>query len=478
MKFATYDARPTSTARAARSVPSELTGPERISPRRDGQVLLNTQGRPADVEWTRAEWTEICEHLHNQNGDFRFIMGFRTHGLKDYKRSKRVPVSRAISWAWDSIRGKAKVRMAFVPYSMNNRKQSRWGALDFDAHGGEHERARSFAFAAFRELMTLDLFVVLEMSGAGWHVWAVSPDFQPVGKWVKLLKAVAHSIGAPIKDGVCEIYPPDSLDERSEFGRGMRAPGSWNPSTESVSLIFWQNLKSFKNAKDFAPRLTDKRNKFFPSAAECLDGVGLYRGWAEKWGVKFRITSPRTRNRQLCGLVGEVFHQVGHKMARSIVEEQFASKTVATAATLPEHLESFCALWRGLHRDWLAGLTPGERTCFDSLETENLKDAFRIVKSYKRRAAQNGEPDFAVAAEDLGGRLGISLQAACKIREALVRSGVLKQTAPYEPNRRAARFRWNCDEGGAAVAEVHEDARAKPGSRAKAAILAETGKAL
>jgi hypothetical protein len=125
-------------------------------------ALLNTQGRTANIEWTRSEWTSICEHLNNENGDCRFVMGFRKHGLKQYVRSRHVPMKRAISWAWSSICGNTKTPMAFAPYSSNNRKQSRWGALDFDAHDGEHERARSFAFAAFRELLNYDFFVVLE----------------------------------------------------------------------------------------------------------------------------------------------------------------------------------------------------------------------------------------------------------------------------------------------------------------------------
>jgi hypothetical protein len=373
-------------------------------------------------------------------------MGFRTHGLKDYKRSKKVPVRRAISWAWESIRGKAKTPMAFVPYSMNNRKQSRWGALDFDAHNGEHERARTFALAAFRELMTTKLFVVLETSGAGWHVWAVSPDFHPVGWWVKILKAVAHRIGAPIRDGVCEIFPPDTLPENCEFGRGMRVPGSWNPSTETANCIFFQNLRLCDFAKDSACRLTDKKKKLLS-----IGGRGdvaersLYREWEGRWRERFGITSLRTRNRQLCGLVGEVFHQVGHEMARRIVEDQFRSKTVETGATLPEHLASFTDLWRGLQEDWLAGLTAAERSCFDGLKTENLRDAFRIVRSYWRWAKERSEADFGIAAADLGDRLGVCLQAGCDIRKGLAESGVIAQTAPYQPNLRAARYKWICD---------------------------------
>jgi hypothetical protein len=415
-----------------------------VNPRCEG-VLLNTQGRTADVEFTRDEWTSLCNHLHNENGPNRYAMAFREHGATNYKRAKRMPVSQAIQWSWDSITSKTKDPMAFAPYSMNNRKQSRWGAMDFDAHDGEHERARSFAFAAFRELMASRLFVVLEMSGAGWHVWAVAKGFRPVGKWVKLLKAVAHSIGAPIRDGVCEIFPPDTLPENSKFGLPMRAPGSWNPRTGTVNRIYWQNLKTCAFAKDSKRPLTYKRKKFLSLPATGVATNGLYRRWKERWQGEFSITTSHTRNGKLCGLVGEVFHQVGHAMARRIVEEQFHSKAVETKATLPEHLESFCALWLGLHRKWLAGLTPAERKCLDNLHTENLRDAFRIVRSYSLLAAAKGEADFGIAAEDLGDRLGVSLQAGCDIRKGLAERGVIAQTAPCQCNQRAARFKWTCD---------------------------------
>jgi hypothetical protein len=116
--------------------------------------------------------------------------------------------------------------------------------------------------------------------------------------------------------------------------------------------------------------LTDKRKKFLSIPLDagneivgsCVggaatDGAGLYRAWSAKWSAKFGITSARTRNGQLCGPVGEMFHQVGHEMALRIATEQFRSKTVETVATLPKHLESFNGLWRGLQLGWLAGLT-------------------------------------------------------------------------------------------------------------------------
>jgi hypothetical protein len=423
--------------------------------RRRNEVLLSTQGRTADDVWTCAEWTKLSEHLHNENGDRRFVMGFRKYGVKQYVRSKNVPVDRGISWGWDSIRARAKTNMAFTPYSMNNRKQSRWGALDFDAHDGEHERARTFAFAAFHKLLDEDLVIILESSGAGWHVWAISQDFHPVGWWIKLLKAVTHAIGAPIRDGVCEIFPPDTLPENSEFGCAMRAPGSWNPGTETLNLIWWQNTK------ELTDQLTNKRKKLLSipqNAGDDVmgssvrsasnDGSGLYRAWSEKWSVTFRITSLRTRNDQLSKLVGQMFPQVGHDMARRIAEEQFRSRTVKTVASLPKHMESFSGLWRGLRRRWRAGLTQAERRRFDDLDTENLKDAFRIVRSYQRLAVATGATDFPVAAQNLGERLGVSLQGACKIRDALVNKRVIARTAPYQRHAQAARYRWTCDGSG------------------------------
>jgi hypothetical protein len=71
----------------------------------------------------------------------------------------------------------------------------------------------------------------LESSGSGWHVWAISPDFKPIAHWIRLLKGIARDIGAPIEIGACEIYPPDTLSRG--FGKGMRAPGAFNPGTNT-----------------------------------------------------------------------------------------------------------------------------------------------------------------------------------------------------------------------------------------------------
>src|SRR5207249_1690821 len=106
------------------------------------EALLSLQGKAASDIWTCEDWTKLCRHLHNDNGPTRFVMGFRKDGVKHYVRSKNLLASKAIAWGWSSIRGQPKSRLAFVPYSTNSSRLSRWGAMDFDAHDGGHDRAR------------------------------------------------------------------------------------------------------------------------------------------------------------------------------------------------------------------------------------------------------------------------------------------------------------------------------------------------
>ena len=137
-------------------------------------AVMDWQRRRADVVWTRIEWMALCQHLHNGNGPTQFVMGFRAaDGCKKYVKSKKHLVDRAISWSWDSIARAPKSRLAFVPYSVNDQQQSRWGGMDFDAHQeGQADRARELAWAAFRLLLGVpDMALILETSGSGgWHV--------------------------------------------------------------------------------------------------------------------------------------------------------------------------------------------------------------------------------------------------------------------------------------------------------------------
>lgn len=415
----------------------------------DPLAVLNWQAKKASDIWTKAEWTSLCEYLHNENPPHHFIMAFRDDaGIKQYKRSKRWTAERAISWAWASIAGEPRSRLAFVPYAHNDRQQSRWGGMDFDAHAGESGRARELAFAAFRCFLNMpELCVILETSGSGgWHVWAISPDFHGTREWIRLLKSVASLIGTVIADGICEIFPPDSLPSR--FGKGMRAPGCWNPATDTVSEIVWENSRSSLasvlsgksktvplNCNGLQGHFPDtKKETSFSSPSSPYRLTELIR--------KFGIKELSTRNRKLSMLTGEIFYQVGYATARLIVEAQFHRKTVSTKASEQEHLASFDELWRGLAQRWQGKLSKSEREKFQQLETENERDAFRIIRSFSRKAKMDGAADFPIVRNNLAERLGITGNGAAGIRDKLARLGVIKKTADYVPNKFAARFKW------------------------------------
>ena len=416
---------------------------------------LSWQPKRADAVWTRSEWTALCYHLHNGNGPSRFIMGWYGFNKKTeswgkiYAKSKTKPVDRVISWAWSSIAGKPKSRLAFVPYSTNERQESRWGGLDFDAHQeGQADRARELAFAAFRVLLNApDLSIVLETSGTGgWHVWAISKDFHPIQEWVRLLKDVAATIGAPVVSGVCEIYPPDS--EPSRFGKGMRAPGCWNPGSDTHSEIVWENTRSFLeivlsgNSKTRSLITNDLQHELPDREKSFLSPPPLPPSRVAEILRKLGITAASTRNNQLASLVGEVFHQVGQATARSLAEAQYRTATVKPTATESEHMASFGELWAGLASNWTATLSPAERAIVASLETENERDAFRIVRSYARKAKLDGNTDFPIVRDNLAERLGITGPGAKKVRDKLATLGAIRMTCPHVPNKTAARFEW------------------------------------
>ena len=96
----------------------------------------------------------------------------------------------------------------------------------------------------------------------------------------------------------------------------------------------------------------------------------------------------------------------------------------------------------GLADRWTARLSAEEREIFTRLETENERDAFRIVRSFGRKAEQDGAADFPIVRDNLAERLGVTGKGAAGIRDKLARLGVIKNTANYVPNKFAARFKW------------------------------------
>ena len=122
---------------------------------------------------------------------------------------------------------------------MEFRGESRWAAIDFDAHDGGAVRAKAFALAAFQILRKCPQFsLILATSGSeGWHLFVFSADFHPVEDWVRLSKASRRQIGAEIKTGICEIFPNEPRG--GSRPHAIRAPGTWNPKTNQLGAIFF-----------------------------------------------------------------------------------------------------------------------------------------------------------------------------------------------------------------------------------------------
>lgn len=419
-------------------------------------TLCSFQGRAALEIWTVKDLGRLWRHLHNGNAPFEFVMGFRDEatGAKSYVRSKKLPMERALSWALSTAQGRKTPHksLAFVPYSTNAAQMSRWGGFDFDAHDGDAERARRLAFDAFRNLLNCESATILESSGSsGWHVWAIAPDFKPVAHWIRLLKGIARDIGASVESGVCEIFPPDTLSRG--FGKGLRAPGGWNPGTNALSEIHWQNADALiarlplcvsgkrRRIEEVAVSLSDaspiekKTSLYLPLS---FSAFGKLIGGAES----FRISTTATRREKLKGMVSTAFHQVSRTVAEQMARAQFAEKIVTTNADEAEHSKDFASLWSGLENPWLASLADVERERFRQLSTDAERGAFRIIRSYARKAASDGNADFPVARDNLGERVGISGNGAGQLRAKFARLGIMEQTVPYVPNKAAARFRW------------------------------------
>lgn len=384
-------------------------------------------------------------------------MGFRDKrtGEKTYKRSKNVPVVRGISWGIASIAGRktAEKALAFVPYSTNPQQCSRWGAMDFDAHDGDSERARSFAFAALDELRLYEFGAILESSGSGgWHLFAISTEFKPVEFWKQLLKGIAAKIGARIEDGICEIFPPDTLSQG--FGLGLRAPGSWNPGTNKLSLIYWHNANELIEGLPDLPRCIrpiGEVRKTFSVTSSIEKEVYLSSSSLSRWGWLLgsfewvRITECSTRHNRLRTLVGSLFHQVSRPIAEHLAKLQFLEKTVPTKESQLDHMREFGELWEGLERQWLNQLSECESERFSLLSTDAERYAFRIVRNYAQKAAVEGQPDFPIVRDNLALRINLTGRGAGFLRLKFVNLGIIEPTQPYRANVAAARYRWIAD---------------------------------
>jgi hypothetical protein len=408
--------------------------------------VLVGHAKKAGVVFTSRQWFAMCVHMMNENPTNFFLMPYRDKdGKARFAKAHNVNVDDRIHWAWDTIKGKAKFPGSIGFYPTNSQRQSRWAAMDFDIRDDDQMRARDFAFKAFGIFCQQpQLYVVLTTSAgdpqhSGWHLFVFTAEFFPSEDWTRLLRQVADQIGAPVKPGVCEIFPDGSRG----IGHAIRAPGTWNPKNGECGLVLHETFTKLLPA--FLPSVTPKRD-ICSLNTRCNTGEedhispnsGLFRGKRGEWATLFAITEPSTRHQKLLKLVGTMFLQVGRLVARKNAELQHTEANPQPVASMAEHMVEFDQMWAGMERKWLAKLSPVERAKFDTLTTDSHRDGFRILRNW----AQAESPDFKVHCQSLANRLGMTLNTACNIRNRLCSLGLLRQTAEYVPHKLAARYRW------------------------------------
>jgi hypothetical protein len=409
-------------------------------------VILIGEGQPADRIWTRNDFVHVCDLMRNGNPADEFLHVYcDPRGAPRFVKAKSPDVEKRITWAWDTITGRAKHKVAIGFYPWNSRGQSRWAAIDFDTHDGGAERAKAFAVAAFQILHKRpEFYLILTTSGSeGWHLFVFSAEFHPVENWVRLLKQVADDIGAEIKTGICEIFPNETRN--GSRPHAIRAPGTWNPKKNQPGAIFFTSMAPLlqkKEEKEVSPflyhsthgtndgQLNDSKLRLFQSRV------------CQEWLRRFAITQPGTRHAQLQALVCWIFRQVGHGVASVIAEAQYKGARVQPNATLSEHLEEFEELWTWITDQWRAELTEAEQETFSKLQSEIGPDLFRILRNFGRYAATNGQSDFPFSLQNVAARLGVSFQYVSQLRQRFVKLSIIAETEPAVTNRSAARFRW------------------------------------
>ena len=403
--------------------------------------VLVGHAKKADVVFTSRQWFAMCAHMMNENPSNFFLMPYQDKsGKAKFAKAYRVKAEERIQWAWDTITGKAKSPASIGFYPTNPQRQSRWAAMDFDMHDDDQMRARDFALRAFTILYRQPhLFVALTTSAgnpvhSGWHLFIFTTDFFPCDDWTRLLRQVADQIGAPVESGICEIFP----DEWRGVGRGIRAPGTWNPKNGECGFILHETFSRI------VPLVTPKESNAFLGTRcntreedQITPSSAFFRGEHGEWATDFAITAPSTRHQKLLKLVGTAFLQAGQEVGRRNAEMQYNEAVPTPAASLPEHLAEFKQMWLGMDRKWNAKLSPTEREKFDSL-SENDRDVFRILRNW----SQTDSNDFRVHCRSLGNRLGVTLKTAANIRRRFCCLGIMCKSAEYVPHKLAARFRW------------------------------------
>jgi TOTE conflict system, Archaeo-Eukaryotic Primase domain len=410
-----------------------------------------------DTFLTKKEFLALVEHMGNGNPVSHFLTVWRDDdgSAKFAKAKSRKRAEAQASWTWDTITGKSKRKTSMGLYPKNQDNQSTWGALDFDAHAGNDELAKNRSIRAFSLLLEYrDRYLLLSASGRGYHVFIFARELRPIAEWAHLLKDTCESVGAPIQDGVCEMFPNERT-ERQAVGRPIRVPGSFNPSTGEIELIIADTIRPLldhlalreKPSKTpllkvnsiYLDNLSEKReadnssysiNGFFSASTERLmEGII----------VKYPIKTKSTRNGVLLKLTGELFHKFGRRLSERIVRQHYDLYEKNVTTSLKEHMREFAAAWNSFLAKAVKSLSATERRIFDQLNTDPQREGFMLIRSFSHL---NKGGDFPIGQSSLADRLCITQPGVRCVISKLIEVGAIEKTMDAQINNKSARYRW------------------------------------
>jgi len=417
------------------------------------------EAKRADVIWSEGDFKALCEHMLNENPLSHFLNVWID--AKGQARFTKAPLlhraDRRASWAWSTITGKAKRQTGIGFYPSNPEGRSRWAALDFDAHNGEHEQARKWSLEAFSLLLqNPQLHLILCTSGNGFHLFIITRELQPLSAWIVLLKQLCELIGAPIADGSCELFPNERA-ESQPVGKAIRAPGTWNPKTNTFSLI---EAETVKPLLELLPRRwssgVGKLNGALPrnnTALSLHKSTNTY--FLTTWSVstkpivetllaRYPIERKGTRNSVLMQLIGELVHKFGREAAERIVEEHYRRNQDNIGSSLDEHRREFATAWEGMRKKLVHSLSSAEQQAFNTLGSEHQREGFLIIRAFAGAAEHNKERDFQISQASLADRLSVTPPGAGDVIRKLCESDpkIIDRTQCAVRHKRSARFCW------------------------------------
>jgi hypothetical protein len=287
-------------------------------------------------------------------------------------------------------------------------------------------------------------------------VFVLAHEPRPIGEWVKLLKDTADTIGAPLQDGVCEIFPNEKTQEQ-EVGRAIRVPGSLNPTTGEPETIVAHTLDPLVNrlageaaAKNTSRKHSARRKELSlvkeTNSYSCSVTKGFFASSTlrliDEVVAKYPVAKKGTRNGVMVKLVGELFFKFGFTVSEQIVTRHYQINAQNVTTSLAEHLAEFRNAWKSFRKKELARLSKPERQRFDILQTEPQREAFLLCHSFGKVRTE-----FPVSQASLADRLSITPPGVGVVIAKLIEVGALKRTAPPRPHKSSAFYSWTANQG-------------------------------